>query len=229
MVVLSDPPRFPRLSLGDLLRARWQTSPWPMEQIRQSVDRHQRREGHLRRWLPEKVIRRLDAGFARSNTVHPHTARALYSICRSMRPARVFETGTYWGYSTTYLAAAIDHLGEGHIHSFDLYARAGRHIPESLRRRITLHLGEAATKSMPRVLAEGAPDLFFQDSVHDYEGVLAELQMVAPHLPPHGVVLLHDFIADGVRRAAVDGLPGYRIHELEGDDPQILGVAFRPG
>lgn len=224
---MSKSPDFTRVSLENLLHLLWQASPWPMEQIRQSVDRHRRRESLLRRWLPEKLIRRLDAGFARSNTVHPDTARALYSICRAIRPARVFETGTYWGYSTTYLAAAVDHLGAGHVHSFDLYPRAGRHLPDSLRGRVTLHLGRPATEALPAVLAQGAPDLFFQDSVHDYPGVLAELQCVVPCLPPHGVVLIHDFVAHGVRQAAVDGLPGYRIHELEGDDPQILGVAFR--
>ncbi|MFM7101713.1 MAG: class I SAM-dependent methyltransferase [Verrucomicrobiota bacterium] len=151
---------------------------------------------------------------------------SIRSVARSGRRgfSRPAPTG---GYSTTYLAAAVDHLGAGHVHSFDLYPRAGRHLPDSLRGRVTLHLGRPATEALPAVLAQGAPDLFFQDSVHDYPGVLAELQCVVPCLPPHGVVLIHDFVAHGVRQAAVDGLPGYRIHELEGDDPQILGVAFR--
>lgn len=226
---MPDVPDLPRVRLEDLLDRLGKAAPWPTHEIQQAVDQHQLRESRLRRWLPEKIVRRLDRGFARSNTVHPDTARALYSICRALRPAIVFETGTYWGYSTTYLAAALSHLGTGHIHSFDLYPEAGRHIPDSLRTWITLHRGRPATETMPAVLARHVPDLFFQDSVHDYDGVVAELRTVAPHLGTRAVVLLHDFVAEGVRRAALDALPGYQVCEVEGDDPQILGVAFRAG
>ena len=63
-----------------------------------------RRELMLRRFLPARLVRRLDRGFARSNTVHPQTATALYRLCRASNAAAVYETGTYWGYSTSYLA-----------------------------------------------------------------------------------------------------------------------------
>ena len=187
------------------------------------------RENLLRRFLPAMLVRRLDLGFARSNTVHPDTARTLYAVARAVRAAVLFETGTYWGYSTAILAAAVRDSGVGVVHSFDLYPRAGAHIPDALRPWVRLHRGAPATLSMPSILRKVAPpQLFFQDSVHDYDGVLAELRIAKPAMAPGAVVLFHDFVLDGVRRAARDGLPGYRLAQIAGEDPQQVGIAIAP-
>ena len=186
------------------------------------------REQWLRKFLPPQIIRRLDRGFARSYTVHPSTARSLYAVARAVRPAVMFETGTYWGYSTAILAAAAKDAGVGVVHTFDLYPHAGKHIPPALMPWVRLHRGAPATESMPEVLRVAAPDLFFQDSVHDYDGVLAELRVVEPSLGAGAVVLFHDFVVDGVVQAAIDGLPGFFIAQIAGDDPQQLGFAIAP-
>ncbi len=187
------------------------------------------REQRLRRFLPPQIVRRLDRGFARSYTVHPSTARALYAIARALRPAVTFETGTYWGYSTAILAAAARDEQFGVVHTFDLYPHAGKHIPPSLMPWVRLHRGQAATDSMPAVLHTVRPSLFFQDSVHDYQGVLAELRVVQPCLASGAVVLFHDFVVDGVLQAAIDGLPEFFVARIAGDDPQQLGIAIAPG
>lgn len=186
------------------------------------------REMRLLRWIPPRLLRRLDRGFARSFTICPDTARALYAIARAVHPATTLETGTYWGYSTAVLAAAARDAGAGMVHSFDLYPRAGAHIPDALRPWIRLHLGLPATEAMPALLAESAPQLFFQDSVHDYDGVLAELQVAVPMLAKEAVVLFHDFSGEGVRQAAVEGLPSYFLAQIDVDDPQQLGIAIAP-
>ena len=193
-----------------------------------AVDALRARESTLRRWIPARLLRRLDRGFARSYTIQPDTARALYAIARAIRPAVIVETGTYWGYSTAVLAAAVRDSRLGIVHSYDIYPKAGAHIPADLRAFIHLHLGRPATTALPELLSTSAPQLVFQDSVHDYDGVLAELRVLAPRLAPRAVVLFHDFVLEGVRAAAVDGLPGFTIAQLDVDDPQQLGVALAP-
>lgn len=219
------------LSLAELLRDHLH-APAPDEKGASAavelVNGARTRELTLRRWIPARLLRRLDRGFARSYTIHPDTARVLYAVTRAIKPAVVMETGTYWGYSTTVLAAALRDEGAGVVHSFDLYPNAGAHIPRELRARITLHLGKPGTESMPALLATCAPQLFFQDSVHDYDGVLAELRVAAPSLAPGAVILFHDFVLEGVRQAAVDALPGYFIARIDVDDPQQLGIALAP-
>jgi hypothetical protein len=195
-----------------------------------TVEGKREREHFLRRLFPPILVRRLDRGFARSNTVHPDTARALYAVARAVRAEVTIETGTYWGYSTSILAQAARDEGRGVIHSFDLYPKAGAHIPKALRPWIRLHRGKPATESMPTVLADlPRPKLFFQDSVHDYGGVVAELTVARAWLALGAVVLFHDFVEDAVLTAAHDGLPGYWVARIEGDDPQQVGIAIAPG
>ena len=191
------------------------------------VDAIRDREQTLRRLLPAQIVRRLDAGMARSNTVHPDTGRALYGICRAVRARNVFETGTYWGYSTAYLAAALPEDGTGRVWTFDIYAKAGRHVPRSLRPRIEFLRGKPSVETLPAILNQVTPELFFQDSRHDYEGVAQELRLVAPHLKPGAVVLLHDFMEEQVRNAVCDVLQGYAVYRVQGEDPQQLGAAVK--
>jgi hypothetical protein len=215
------------IGLAQLLKSQWNSSPAPADEIASAMDRYRRVEAGLRRWLPEWIVRRFDGGFARSNTVHPETAQALYSICRAVRPRWVFETGTYWGYSTAYLAAALAANQEGRLCTFDIYPKAGNHVPPGLRHWIEFYRGVSATTAMPPILEKARPDIFFQDSVHDFDGVKAEICTVAPYLTTKAVVLLHDFVADGVRRAAVESLPGWRVLRVDSGDPQQLGIALR--
>lgn len=227
--------RMETISLSELLRRHWNVSAEAQASCPDGiarVDAARAREQTLRRLLPSPLVRRLDAGFARSFPVHPDTGRALYAICRASGAIHVFETGTYWGYSTAYLAAALDDAGaagaNGKVWTFDLYARAGKHIPRGLRPRVALYRGKPSTEMMPPVLGHVTPTLFFQDSRHDYEGVIEELRIVAPHLPPGGAVLFHDFVEPEVRRAATDLLPGYACYVVESQDPQQLGIAVKP-
>jgi hypothetical protein len=217
------------INLEELLINYWGRAVYDFGEDIAPVDSVLRKENFLRKLLPGGAVRRLDAGLARSNTVHPDTARALYAICRTLSPACVFETGTYWGYSTAYLAAAVRDNGYGIVHTFDIYARAGKHLPRNLRSYVQMHLGQPSTEAIPSVLSKLAPQLFFQDSRHDFEGVSQELKMVTPNMPSNSVVLIHDFIDKEVRRAVTEILSPeqYDVFALEGQDPQQLGVAVK--
>src|SRR5215217_5611829 len=179
------------------------------------VNRSRGWETTLRKYLLPELVRRLDRGFARSNTVHPDTGRALYTICYASQAQNVFETGTYWGFSTAYLAAALQDKGAGKVYTFDAYNQAGKHIPKSLASHVEVFRGKPSIEIMPNVLARVTPDLFFQDSMHDYEGVAQELEVITPYLKPGAVVLFHDFAEPQVRQAAGDVLKGYDIFLLD--------------
>lgn len=207
---------------------------WPLSDISSYpngmnvVDSIRNREKGLYKFLPSQLIRRLNSAFARSNTVHPDTGNALYTICRASSANHVFETGTYWGYSTAYLAAALEDAdANGKVHTFDIYPHAGKYIPKSLRSRIELYRGKPSVETMPKVLEDVVPDLFFQDSRHDYEGVSEELKVITPYLKPGAIILFHDFVEPNVRRAAIDVLHDYSIYILDSEDPQQLGLAVK--
>jgi predicted O-methyltransferase YrrM len=218
-----------RISLEEFTKKYWNlTDVYSYQNGMDVVESIRQRENKIRKLLPSQLVRRLDAGFARSNTVHPDTGYALYSICRASQAEHVFETGTYWGYSTAYLATALeDAHATGKVYTFDIYPRAGEHIPKNLRSRIELYRGKPSVETMPGVLEKVVPNIFFQDSRHDYEGVTEELKVVAPYLKPGSIILLHDFVEPNVRRAATDVLENYTFYVLDSTDPQQLGIAVK--
>jgi predicted O-methyltransferase YrrM len=199
----------------------------PQSQLQAALMATRNRELFYRKYLPSIVVRRMDRIFARSNTVHPDTATILYRICRQSNARIVFETGTYWGYSTAYLALALDGREGARIFTFDIHPNAGQHIPKTLLPRIERVRGKPSTETMPRVLDQVVPDLFFQDSRHDFEGVRDELQIVAPRMQPGSVILFHDFVCPAVVEAAEKVLVDFDIFLIENADPQQVGAAIK--
>lgn len=216
----------PTITPRELFRTLWNSDEAQSDCAHESVDAQRIAESRWMRLLPEPLVRRIWKGFARSRTIHPETARFLYGIVLASHAKTVFETGTYWGYSTTYIAAALEQAGDGIVHSFDLDPVAGSRIPADLRHRVRLHLGRPANEVLGPLMAEQPPDIFFQDSVHDLEGVASELTAARPHLHPKTVVLFHDWVAEGVREAAHRVLVDHHICRLEIGDPQGFGVAW---
>ena len=217
------------ITLQDFLQIRYGVSTMPLigETALDQVNRDRERERKLQQLLHPGIVRRIDSGFARSNTVHPDTALALYAICSASPTQDVFETGTYWGFSTAYLAAALRDKYAGKVYSFDIYEKAGKYIPKNLAPYVELHRGRKSTEMMPAVLQRITPGLFFQDSRHDYQGVREELEVVAPYLVQESVILFHDFVDDAVRRAAADVLTDHKLYVVESADPQQLGIAVK--
>ena len=108
---------------------------------------------------------------------------SLYSIVRFLKPSTVIETGVASGFSSSHILKALAENNKGHLHSIDLHYRDGVTvpkgkplgwvIPEQLKTRWTLHLGESK-KVFPKLLQRiGTVDLFLHDSRHSYVNMIA--------------------------------------------------------
>lgn len=168
-----------------------------------------------------------------AGVIEPAEGAALYFLVRALRPATVVETGTANGSSSAYLLAAIDRNGTGRLVSIDLpfeAAAGGRHrplvagttigmddvsplppgktpgwmVPEELRSRWDLRLGDARVL-LPALVAEMSDiGLFFHDSLHTREHMLFEFEAVWPHLATGGVLA-----ADDIFQRKHDALPAF--------------------
>jgi len=174
----------------------------------------------------------LAPGYA-AGSIHPAEGALLYALVRALAPDVIVETGTANGSSTAYILAALHANGAGRLVSVDLPFRVseqselrpivagtsidgydaspvppgkepGWMVPDDLRDRWQLRLGDA-TVLLPDLLAElGEIDVFFHDSLHTHEHMLFEFGAAWPHLRPSGVL-----VADDVFQRKHEALPAF--------------------
>jgi Methyltransferase domain len=156
----------------------------------------------------------------------------LYALVRGLRPRLLLETGVFDGtFTACFLKGMADnfvrHGTPGQVVSIDLPAykpiagstsryptrthlplgcEPGWIIPDELKSRWTLHLGDAR-KLLPAV-ATGAGEisLFFHDSLHTYEHMTFEFDLIWPLLSEGACLMSHDVhwnhaFGDFVRKA----------------------------
>ncbi|HTC63018.1 MAG TPA: class I SAM-dependent methyltransferase [Candidatus Saccharimonadales bacterium] len=138
----------------------------------------------------------------------PHPGNDLYAkkvlmqyvLARAMAPETIVETGVANGISSTYLLRACHLNGKGHVYSIDInnkeFLAAGNQIgwivPEHLRARWTLLLGDSRIV-LPHILSQlGMVDIFIHDSSHTYEDMKFEFETSYPHIRSGGLLLSDD-------------------------------------
>jgi predicted O-methyltransferase YrrM len=131
--------------------------------------------------------------------------RWLYAALRVIRPEVVIETGVASGTSSWLILNALARNATGTLYSIDLpnrdparpynvgeEASTGRVVPESLRTRWQLSLGDSRIL-LPELLAGIGPvGVFFHDSEHSLEAMTREFETVLPRLEPGGLIVSDD-------------------------------------
>jgi hypothetical protein len=139
----------------------------------------------------------------------------LYGAVRIMRPQIVFETGVFDGRSSAVILAAMARNQTGELVSIDLPARKeipgatdkmcggmqttlpkdcdpGWLVPDYLRDRYRLNLGDSR-ELLPLLLKRhGEIDIFLHDSLHSYDHQLFEYQAAWPYIVHSGLLLSDD-------------------------------------
>jgi predicted O-methyltransferase YrrM len=129
-------------------------------------------------------------------------AAELYAVVRATKPGVIVETGVASGLSSAHILRALATNGTGTLHSIDLpnvqegsVLPEGRSpgwiVPDSLRGRWKLRLGDTR-ELLPDLLGTlGKVDLFLHDSDHSYENMVFEFEQAFPRLAP-GALLMSD-------------------------------------
>jgi hypothetical protein len=123
-----------------------------------------------------------------------------YALARAIKPDVILETGVANGISSSYWLLACHLNGKGHVYSIDIdngeYLPPGKPtgwiVPNYLRGRWTLELGDARDV-LPKVLGQvGSVDIFVHDSSHSYEHMKFEFDQAYQHIRPGGLLLSDD-------------------------------------
>lgn len=126
-------------------------------------------------------------------------ADAVYALVRLLKPGVMVETGVADGTTSAYILRAMEENGRGKLYSIDLPSSrlpAGKApgwiVPEELRKRWELRVGDAAGLLPPLLEELGEIDIFLHDSLHTYGHMLFEFRAAWPRLKAGGLLLSHD-------------------------------------
>lgn len=151
----------------------------------------------------------------------------LYLILRLLKPKFVFETGVASGASSAYILSALHDNEYGTLYSIDLPPdnlpegeMSGFVVPQLLRERWSLHIGNSKTLLEPLLEEIREIDCFIHDSLHTYEHMMWEFRTAWEYIRPGGLFLSHDV---GANEAFFDfmkekGIPWkcYRVYHVLG-------------
>ena len=125
--------------------------------------------------------------------------RIVGTITRLMKPDVLVETGVALGFTTATILRAMNENGVGHVYSLDLPALqynpddpVGRAIPEELKDRWTLRLGDSRKTLEPLCSEVGPLDIFIHDALHTYSSQLREYRTAWPHIRSGGLLISDD-------------------------------------
>jgi len=141
--------------------------------------------------------------------------RLMYSLIRENKPEIVVETGVCNGLSSSIILKSLDNNEKGKLYSIDLPAKVGSRdiseertgavippyknsgwaVPNELRKRWTLLIGDTFKITPTIFQEEDKIDIFIHDSDHSYEGMMFEFSLAWRHLKEGGFL-----IADNIAR-----------------------------
>jgi Methyltransferase domain len=128
----------------------------------------------------DELARRLASRADRND--EPRFGRRLgwYALVRALRPELVVETGVHDGLGSALLLLALRRNGTGRLLGFDIDAASGWLVPDELRDRYELVIGDIG-ETLPRALDGERVGLFVHDSLHTYEHERFELELALGH------------------------------------------------
>jgi predicted O-methyltransferase YrrM len=129
--------------------------------------------------------------------------RLLRLLAESIDAKRVVEIGTSNGYSSIWIALALERTG-GHLTTLEINERRASLARKNFRKAgvsgsITLIMGDAK-KTLDRVVRKKSPpiDMVFMDA--DKAGYVTYLEKLLPLVRPGGLVVAHNM---GMRRRGI--------------------------
>ena len=152
--------------------------------------------------------------------VEPETGLLLYALVTRLHPLRVVECGTYRGYSSAWIACALDDAGYGRLYTVDrddLMAREHVWRPMEIDGIIDQHIGNSWDAPYP---FEEPIDFLWLDADHAGASIIKEFFHFLPYFNDECLIGFHDTWFDARMHRGIEV-----IKEFCGVNPQHF--AFR--
>lgn len=153
--------------------------------------------------LPANIIK--NNSVVVGNNLNTTFGKWIYCCIRFLKPNTLIETGVAHGYSSWIILNALHKNNKGKLYSIDLpnqdtnsnynfteTPKTGWLVPDALRSRWEMHLGDAKIL-LPEILSQLKEiDIFFHDSDHSYEHMKYEFETSHPFIKKGGILLSDD-------------------------------------
>lgn len=140
----------------------------------------------LFRYAAEDSIGGRDTGDWPGMSTFAAEGQILYALIRAMKPLTVVEVGVDSGGTSTHILSALEANKAGVLHSYDIKDEVGQAVPDHLRSRWNLNVGQdALTAKFPAHV-----DFIFEDGPHTYDWTVAMFTRIKSMKPK--VMLTHD-------------------------------------
>ncbi len=172
-----------------------------------------------------------NSGAAGRALVSPHSQALLFSVVRNLKPAHVYEIGTYRASTTEAICRALHANGAGIAHTVDPFgAETVPPIldlwPRELREHVRFYPVDSMRFFADTLWRQDRPDLVFVDGNHDYEFAVFDVEAAARFLRRNGFIFVDNIEQVGPYLACRDFLrrhPDWREHgnSMAGFRPQF--------
>ncbi len=122
--------------------------------------------------------------------VHPHTGILLFALALNVHPDVIIETGTFYGYSTLFLAKACEIWGKGKVYSFDPEDKLI--APEIMDHPYVECIKARSDKGALQNLLDEVKQVDFALIDSWKRLALYEFLLIEPYIVEGGVVVFHD-------------------------------------
>lgn len=123
----------------------------------------------------------------------------LYLLCKIIKPDKVLETGVAYGLSSMYILQALSENKNGTLYSIDgvftpwqSENMIGSAIPEDLRKRWNLIIGNSSEKLCDVLSTLNTIDIFLHDSLHTHKNMMYEFTTAWQHIKTNGFLISDD-------------------------------------
>lgn len=175
----------------DFLSKKWNCTPYMVDSAYEDLNKNQK--------LWDEINQNLSIYVTKCGAQTTRELSCLYLLVRLIKPNRVVETGVKLGASSTYILRALEDNEKGKLYSIDLPSHdlpqgkeSGCLVPEELRDRWDLRIGDAKEMLVPLLKEIGEVDFFVHDSLHTYNHMMWEYKNIWLYLRDGGLFLSHD-------------------------------------
>jgi predicted O-methyltransferase YrrM len=124
-----------------------------------------------------------------AGNVHAHTALILFSLALNVRPKNIIETGTFYGYSTMFLAKACEIWGDGTVYTIDTNQDL---IEESIKNHKHIECVHGSSLDVLPELLTKLEEVHFAFIDSWKRIAFSEFRLIEPYMAEGGIFVFHD-------------------------------------